>query len=76
VNLLVALIDKMDTLMLFDHRNVLSQVHDRFHGMQPKDLLPKDDRDGIRALYGNNENNQPTTFASTTAKPPPNTTSI
>ncbi|CAF1452196.1 unnamed protein product [Rotaria magnacalcarata] len=42
--------------------------------MQPKDLLPKDDRDGIRALYGNNEDNQPTTFASTTAKPLATTT--
>ncbi|CAF1375406.1 unnamed protein product [Rotaria sordida] len=36
--------------------------------MQPQDLLPKDDRDGIRALYGANSSNKPTTFASTTAK--------
>ncbi|CAF3454820.1 unnamed protein product [Rotaria sp. Silwood1] len=36
--------------------------------IQPKDLLPKDDRDGIRALYGANSSNKPTTFASTTSK--------
>ncbi|CAF0799059.1 unnamed protein product [Rotaria sp. Silwood1] len=36
--------------------------------IQPKDLLPKDDRDGIRALYGANSSNKPTTFASTTPK--------
>ncbi|CAF1082970.1 unnamed protein product [Adineta ricciae] len=35
--------------------------------IQPQDLLPKDDRDGIRALYGTSETNKPTTFAATTA---------
>ncbi|CAF1023954.1 unnamed protein product, partial [Didymodactylos carnosus] len=37
--------------------------------MQPGDLLPKDDRDGIRALYGNLTNTNPSSSAPTTSKP-------
>ncbi|CAF1420925.1 unnamed protein product [Adineta steineri] len=36
--------------------------------IKPEDLLPKDDRDGIRALYGTSATNKPTTFHATTAK--------
>ncbi|CAF1493737.1 unnamed protein product, partial [Adineta steineri] len=36
--------------------------------IQPQDLLPKDDRDGIRALYATSATNKPTTFRATTVK--------
>ena len=37
VNLSVELFDKMETLKILDRLNVLNQVHDQIHEMQPNE---------------------------------------